>query len=161
MPITTWSGSSACPAISACSCWIPGLDVARAFAQALSPVPSRLSEARSAVGLPDVPALTACGFDLAAELLAAQRDFTLTLANTFAPAKNAWVRNQVRYRSSDDGGVAMPDEPADRGNFLGAFIRAQRQLANLSLRELAAMTEISNPYLSQFERGLSEPSARV
>jgi hypothetical protein len=62
-----------------------GLGVARAFAQALSPVPSRLSEAR----LPDVPALTACGFDLAAELLAAQRDFAATLANTFAPAKTA------------------------------------------------------------------------
>jgi transcriptional regulator with XRE-family HTH domain len=55
----------------------------------------------------------------------------------------------------------MPEEPADGGNLLGAFIRAQRQMANLSLRELAAMTEISNPYLSQIERGLSEPSARV
>ena len=55
----------------------------------------------------------------------------------------------------------MPDEPADSDNLLGAFIRAQRQMANLSLRELAAMTEISNPYLSQIERGLSEPSARV
>jgi transcriptional regulator with XRE-family HTH domain len=55
----------------------------------------------------------------------------------------------------------MTDEPADSGNFLGAFIRAQRQMAYLSLRELAAMTEISNPYLSQIERWLSEPSARV
>jgi transcriptional regulator with XRE-family HTH domain len=55
----------------------------------------------------------------------------------------------------------MPEEPADGGNLLGAFIRAQRQMANLSLRQLAAMTEISNPYLSQIERGLSEPSARV
>ena len=55
----------------------------------------------------------------------------------------------------------MPEEPADVGNLLGAFIRAQRQMANLSLRQLAAMTEISNPYLSQIERGLSEPSARV
>ena len=34
-------------------------------------------------------------------------------------------------------------------------------MANLSLRELSAMTEVSNPYLSQIERGLSEPSARV
>ena len=55
----------------------------------------------------------------------------------------------------------MTDEPADSGNFLGAFIRAQRQMANLSLRELAAMTEISSPYLSQIERWLSEPSAWV
>ena len=58
-------------------------------------------------------------------------------------------------------GVVMADEPADSGNLLGAFIRAQRQMANLSLRELAARTEISNPYLSHIERGLSEPSARV
>jgi transcriptional regulator with XRE-family HTH domain len=44
---------------------------------------------------------------------------------------------------------------------LGEFIRSQRTLANLSLRELAARTEISNPYLSQIERGLHEPSVRV
>jgi len=44
---------------------------------------------------------------------------------------------------------------------LGEFIRAQRTHANLSLSELAARTEISNPYLSQIERGLHEPSVRV
>jgi transcriptional regulator with XRE-family HTH domain len=55
----------------------------------------------------------------------------------------------------------MSEESAENGNLLGAFIRAQRQMANLSLRQLAAMTEISNPYLSQIERGLSDPSARV
>ncbi|MBS1693322.1 MAG: helix-turn-helix transcriptional regulator [Actinobacteria bacterium] len=55
----------------------------------------------------------------------------------------------------------MTEGPARNGNLLGSFIRAQRQMANLSLRELSALTEISNPYLSQIERGLSEPSARV
>jgi transcriptional regulator with XRE-family HTH domain len=44
---------------------------------------------------------------------------------------------------------------------LGAFIRSQRKLANLSLRQLADMTSISNPYLSQIERGLHQPSVRV
>jgi transcriptional regulator with XRE-family HTH domain len=44
---------------------------------------------------------------------------------------------------------------------LGAFIRTQRQLANLSLRQLAELTSLSNPYLSQVERGLHEPSLRV
>jgi transcriptional regulator with XRE-family HTH domain len=44
---------------------------------------------------------------------------------------------------------------------LGEFIRSQRRLANLSLRELAARTHVSNPYLSQIERGLHEPSVRV
>ena len=44
---------------------------------------------------------------------------------------------------------------------LGAFIRSQRKLANLSLRQLADMTTLSNPYLSQIERGLHQPSVRV
>jgi len=44
---------------------------------------------------------------------------------------------------------------------LGAFIREQRQRANLSLRQLAEMTSLSNPYLSQIERGLHQPSVRV
>ncbi len=44
---------------------------------------------------------------------------------------------------------------------LGSFIRAQRQLANLSLRQMAALANVSNPYLSQVERGLHEPSVRV
>jgi transcriptional regulator with XRE-family HTH domain len=44
---------------------------------------------------------------------------------------------------------------------LGAFIRSQRKLANLSLRQLAEMTSLSNPYLSQIERGLHQPSVRV
>jgi transcriptional regulator with XRE-family HTH domain len=44
---------------------------------------------------------------------------------------------------------------------LGAFIRTQRELARLSLRELAERTDVSNAYLSQIERGLHEPSIRV
>jgi transcriptional regulator with XRE-family HTH domain len=44
---------------------------------------------------------------------------------------------------------------------LGEFIRSQRRMANLSLRELADRTHVSNPYLSQIERGLHEPSVRV
>jgi transcriptional regulator with XRE-family HTH domain len=44
---------------------------------------------------------------------------------------------------------------------LGAFIRDQRKRANLSLRQLAEMTSLSNPYLSQVERGLHQPSVRV
>lgn len=44
---------------------------------------------------------------------------------------------------------------------LGEFVRAQRELANLSLRQLAEMARISNPYLSQIERGIHRPSAQV
>lgn len=43
----------------------------------------------------------------------------------------------------------------------GAYLRGQRQLAKLTLRQLAAMTDISNPYLSQIERGLHKPSLAV
>jgi transcriptional regulator with XRE-family HTH domain len=44
---------------------------------------------------------------------------------------------------------------------LGSFIRTQRQQAKMSLRDLADLTNVSNPYLSQIERGLHEPSMRV
>src|SRR5258706_1825303 len=44
---------------------------------------------------------------------------------------------------------------------LGEFIKHQRTMAKLSLRDLAARTNVSNPYLSQIERGLHEPSVRV
>ena len=44
---------------------------------------------------------------------------------------------------------------------LGRFIRSQRTLAKMSLRDLAERTNVSNPYLSQIERGLHQPSVRV
>ena len=44
---------------------------------------------------------------------------------------------------------------------LGGVIKTQRQLAKLSLRDLAALTDVSNAYLSQIERGMHEPSVRV
>ncbi|HEX2031433.1 MAG TPA: helix-turn-helix transcriptional regulator [Actinomycetota bacterium] len=44
---------------------------------------------------------------------------------------------------------------------IGEFIRTQRRLARLSLRQLAEVTKVSNAYLSQVERGLYRPSAKV
>jgi len=55
--------------------------------------------------------------------------------------------------------AATAEEDARR--MLGGFIRAQRQMANLSLRQLSVLAKVSNPYLSQVERGLHEPSVRV
>jgi transcriptional regulator with XRE-family HTH domain len=43
----------------------------------------------------------------------------------------------------------------------GAYLRSQRQLAQLTLRQLAELSSISNPYLSQIERGLHQPSVAV
>ncbi|MGH3852263.1 MAG: helix-turn-helix domain-containing protein [Pseudonocardiaceae bacterium] len=59
-------------------------------------------------------------------------------------------------RGDDNGEMPNPWQAQ-----LGAFIRAQRQLADLSLREMAALTRISNAYLSQVERGLHQPSLTV
>jgi transcriptional regulator with XRE-family HTH domain len=44
---------------------------------------------------------------------------------------------------------------------LGLFIREQRRMAEVSLRQLATSAGISNPYLSQIERGLRKPSAEI
>jgi hypothetical protein len=63
------------------------LDVARAFAGAWSSVPSNLPENPLAAALPDVPAITAYSFDLASELLGAQKDFAVGLATTLTPGK--------------------------------------------------------------------------
>jgi transcriptional regulator with XRE-family HTH domain len=44
---------------------------------------------------------------------------------------------------------------------IGEYIREQRQRAKVSLRQLADATGVSNPYLSQIERGLRKPSAEI
>ncbi len=44
---------------------------------------------------------------------------------------------------------------------VGAFIRTQREVARLSVRRLADLAGVSNPYLSQIERGLRKPSAEI
>lgn len=61
----------------------------------------------------------------------------------------------------DAGKRAAEDAWSAQVNALGGFIRAQRQMAKLSLREMAAMTKVSNAYLSQVERGLHQPSLKV
>jgi transcriptional regulator with XRE-family HTH domain len=53
--------------------------------------------------------------------------------------------------------LKVPDRVTD----LGAFVREQRESARLSLRQLSHAAGVSNPYLSQIERGLRKPSAEV
>jgi transcriptional regulator with XRE-family HTH domain len=53
------------------------------------------------------------------------------------------------------------DERHDRLVDLGAFIRSQRELARMSVRKLADVAGVSNPYLSQIERGIRRPSADI
>ena len=56
----------------------------------------------------------------------------------------------------DDNG-SLPQQLTD----VGAYIREQRRNAQLSLRKLAERSGVSNPYLSQIERGLRQPSAKI
>jgi transcriptional regulator with XRE-family HTH domain len=62
----------------------------------------------------------------------------------------------------DEAPAEGPDEPWQKQlTTLGGFIRMQRRLADMSLREMAGLTSVSNAYLSQIERGLHQPSLRV
>jgi transcriptional regulator with XRE-family HTH domain len=49
----------------------------------------------------------------------------------------------------------------DLGESLGEYLREQRRAAQLSLRQLSELAGVSNPYLSQIERGLKRPSAEI
>src|SRR5919109_1516755 len=55
----------------------------------------------------------------------------------------------------------MSNKKTDPYVTLGEFIRRQRELAQLSVRQLAEICGISNPYLSQIERGLRTPSSMI
>jgi transcriptional regulator with XRE-family HTH domain len=60
--------------------------------------------------------------------------------------------------------MASDPDPAPTSSPLAAFgdyLRTQRRLAKLTLRELSELTNVSNPYLSQVERGLHRPSVQV
>lgn len=63
--------------------------------------------------------------------------------------------------SSDDGANGPVDAVANAAQDIGAFIRSQRVAGEVSLRQLADRAGVSNPYLSQIERGLRKPSADV
>ena len=54
-----------------------------------------------------------------------------------------------------------PNPLNDLGSSLGDYLREQRQSARLSLRQLSELAGVSNPYLSQIERGLKRPSAEI
>jgi transcriptional regulator with XRE-family HTH domain len=55
----------------------------------------------------------------------------------------------------------LDDVDEDDASPFGEYIRRQRELHELTMRQLADLVGISNPYLSQIERGLREPSEKV
>jgi transcriptional regulator with XRE-family HTH domain len=74
------------------------------------------------------------------------------------------VRLQLLAQVGNNGRVIVdrPKEQAKRaGATIGEFIREQREQAEVSMRQLARLAGVSNPYLSQIERGLRKPSAEI
>jgi transcriptional regulator with XRE-family HTH domain len=67
--------------------------------------------------------------------------------------------------SQDGTGRAITDTVADKvadlGRDIGEYIKQQRSSAKISLRQLSKLAGVSNPYLSQIERGLRKPSAEI
>src|SRR6266496_1851379 len=79
----------------------------------------------------------------------------------FVCARLSWAVPVTAQHGRTTSAMPTTDPWKSQMEALGAFIRAQRKLADLSLRELAELTDVSNPYLSQLERGLHQPSVRV
>jgi transcriptional regulator with XRE-family HTH domain len=67
-----------------------------------------------------------------------------------------FVSDSKQTEHSDTDGKSGVDD-----SHVGSFIREQRERANLSLRRLADRAGVSNPYLSQIERGIRRPSAEI
>ncbi|GAA2783395.1 helix-turn-helix domain-containing protein [Crossiella cryophila] len=61
----------------------------------------------------------------------------------------------------EDNNKSVNQVVADLGRDIGDYIRTQRANAQISLRQLAKLAGVSNPYLSQIERGLRKPSAEI
>jgi transcriptional regulator with XRE-family HTH domain len=86
-----------------------------------------------------------------------------------AIGRRAGIRLDLLTMSSTDAQPEDVQETPESGaegwqkqlSGLGSFIRMQRRLADMSLREMASLTSVSNAYLSQVERGLHQPSLRV
>jgi transcriptional regulator with XRE-family HTH domain len=74
-----------------------------------------------------------------------------------------WPAGRASPGTHPGGGTLarVSTDPKDRWLDLGSFIREQRGTARLSLRRLSELAGISNPYLSQIERGLRRPSAEI
>ncbi|WP_019932524.1 helix-turn-helix domain-containing protein [Nocardia sp. BMG111209] len=78
-------------------------------------------------------------------------------------AQEPEVSDQTTGESAEQSAIAgdRVGRVANAAHDIGGFIRAQREAAQVSLRQLAQLAGVSNPYLSQIERGLRNPSAEV
>ncbi|MFN3339497.1 MAG: helix-turn-helix domain-containing protein [Dietzia sp.] len=77
-----------------------------------------------------------------------------TLARRAKPTGEVPRHGDVALQGDDD-------KRSSESQDIGSFIRSQREAAEVSIRQLAERAGVSNPYLSQIERGLRKPSAEV
>src|SRR5262245_15062052 len=94
-------------------------------------------------------------------------NWSAVTARAKRPSTACWGpdRRRTMARSGFESESDPPVEPEspEHADFLdvGSFIRSQREKAKLSVRRLAELADVSNPYLSQVERGLRRPSAEI
>lgn len=77
------------------------------------------------------------------------------------PVGAARFRRQPEHEETRLSTTEIPDPWAQQRRATGEFIRHQREMANMSLRQLSKATKVSNAYLSQIERGMHDPTVRV
>lgn len=85
-------------------------------------------------------------------------DFVSTGTNDIEDIESSTERDVTIIEVTETIEATSPDGAL---HDVGDFIREQRERANLSLRRLADRAGISNPYLSQIERGIRKPSAEI
>lgn len=96
--------------------------------------------------------------------MAAQRDRKTDRKAGATPPTAEPTAGTLARRAKPTGGVPRQGDDGKRpseSQHIGPFIRAQREAAEVSIRQLAERAGVSNPYLSQIERGLRKPSAEV
>lgn len=95
--------------------------------------------------------------------MAAQRERRAKSTSAVGPTVDT-SGGALARKGKPTGDVPRGDDDARRSSesqHIGPFIRAQREAAEVSIRQLAERAGVSNPYLSQIERGLRKPSAEV
>ena len=107
---------------------------------------------------PSVDTFIAQAFEFQAQRLEADKQFTLELLDVWTPKPASLV---PRAPSNVERVDPVEDMWQQHLLSLGGYIRAQREFSQLSQRQLATLTDLSDTYMSQLERGKHEPSLRV
>lgn len=84
----------------------------------------------------------------------------MATSRSTCPGESTSAEQSVHVDGDDAPSSAPGAVPIDHID-VGAFIRNQREIARMSVRKLAELANVSNPYLSQIERGVRKPSAEI